>query len=217
MRIIEVRTQAELDAALTAYDQGATADLRVIGAIAVSIGDSSQVRAYDSSQVTAYGSSQVTAAQYVAVTIHADTVRCDGGHVIRLPQIRTAAEWCTFHGVPVTDDVAVLYKAVGDDYRSGRGFLYTPGTCVEAPDWDGPARECGGGLHFVAHPAEGLAFDHNATRFLACPVALADIVVHFPAQYPQKIKARRTCGPIYECDIDGNPLPAPAVAVEGEA
>jgi hypothetical protein len=76
----------------------------------------------------------------------------------------------------------------------------------EAKDWDGMARECGGGLHFSPHPVMALEFNTSAVKFVACPVALEDIVVHKNAQYPQKIKAKRVCAPIWEVDREGNAI-----------
>ena len=124
--------------------------------------------------------------------------------VLPTPKIETASDWCDYYGVSVEGDIAILYKAVGDDYRSHRGFLYQPGTRVECQDWDGGKEECGGGLHFSPSPGAALNFNPDAKRFMACPVALADIVVHKNAEYPAKIKAQRSCGPCLEVDIDGN-------------
>jgi hypothetical protein len=235
--IIRVTTQAELDAAIKdaratdtiacigggefdisgsaqvrAYD---SAQVKAYGSAQVRAYDSAQVTAYDSAQVTAYDSAQVTASRYVAVTRHAGrsgTPVVEGGVLIDIPRPRTADEWCEVHGVEVTDGVATLYKAVDDDYGTSysraAGILYAPGTTPEAPDWDGGVAECGGGLHFVARPWEGLGFNGDATRFVACPVALVDIAVHEDASMPNKIKARRVCGPIVEVDQDGKAVTA---------
>ena len=79
-----------------------------------------------------------------------------------------------------------------------------PGTTVEAPDWDGGNHECGGGLHFCGDPAACDLFrDKEGDRYVACEVAVADIVVHARADYPDKIKAPR-CKALYEVDRDGN-------------
>lgn len=43
----------------------------------------------------------------------------------------------------------------------------------------------------------------GATKFVACPVALRDIVVRENPQYPTKVKARKCCGLVYEVTIDG--------------
>jgi hypothetical protein len=215
-------------AQVTAYDSAqvrayGSAQVRASDSAQVTAYDSAQVRAYDSAQVRAYGSAQVTASdsaqvrasRYVAVTRHAGrwgTPVVEGGVLIDIPRPRTADEWCEVHGVEVTDGVATLYKAVDDDYGTSysraAGILYAPGTTPEAPDWDGGVAECGGGLHFVARPWEGLGFNGDATRFVACPVALVDIAVHEDASMPNKIKARRVCGPIVEVDQDGKAVTA---------
>ena len=48
-------------------------------------------------------------------------------------------------------------------------------------------------------------------RFVACPVRLADIVVHPNGIYPDKVKASGVCAPVYEVDQDGAPV-APDVS-----
>ena len=155
----------------------------------------------------ASGSAQVRASKYVAVTKdRGHRGRVDGGVVIELPAITSAEEWCEFYGVEVVDGVATLFKAVDDDFKSGYGFAYTPGTAPEAPDWDGGKAECGGGLHFSPLPFLAAGFHREATRYVACPVSLEDIAVHEDAVHPSKVKARRVCAPCYECDIDGEAL-----------
>jgi len=124
---------------------------------------------------------------------------------VQIVKMETPADWCAFYGVEVVDGVATLYKAVGDDWKSPCGGNYTPGTIVEAPDWDGGVNECGGGLHFSPRPTMALAFHPEAKRFVACPVALADMRSPQDTDtMPQKCKARRTCGPVYEVDRDGD-------------
>jgi hypothetical protein len=101
--------------------------------------------------------------------------------------------------------VAVLFKAVGDDFQSSRGgVFYTPGTKPEAPDWDGGRAECGGGLHFSPCPKLAKSMNQDAKRFVACPIKVSEIKVHYPAQYPNKVKAPRVFGACYEVDIEGN-------------
>jgi hypothetical protein len=164
--------------------------------------DSSQVRAYGSSQVRAYDSSQVRASKFVAVTRHGKKVKTTGGVRIKLPVIKTAKQWCDFYGVPIKAGVAVLFKVVRDDYKSGRGFLYQPGTTPEAPDWDGGKLECGGGLHFSPTPVHAQAFDEQGKKFIACPVLVKEIKVHPNPVYPAKVKAPRVYRPCYEVDIN---------------
>jgi hypothetical protein len=133
-----------------------------------------------------------------------------GAIILETPKIETSADWCDYYGAKVEDDVAILFKAVDDDYSTGnargKGIFYTPGSQPEAPDWDGGKAECGGGLHFSPHPVIALQFNDGATKFVACPVALSDIVVHKNASYPNKIKAPRVCAPVFEVDRDGEPV-----------
>jgi len=202
-------------AQVTAYDSAQvtasdSAQVRASGSAQVTAYDSAQVTASDSAQVRASGSAQVTAGHFVAVTVHGVRTKVTGGVVITLPTITTAAEWCDFYGVEVTDGIATLYKAVDANFRSPHGFDYTPGTTPIAPDWDGGRNECGGGLHFSPRPAAALRFfdDGFKTKFIACPVRLSDIVVHRDAMYPDKIKSPGCAGPVWECDIDGERVPA---------
>ena len=57
-------------------------------------------------------------------------------------------------------------------------------------------RRWGGWDRFLAAAGEG-------DRYVACEVAVADIVVHARPDYPDKIKARR-CKALYEVDREGN-------------
>jgi hypothetical protein len=166
------------------------------------------VEAWGSAHVVARESAHVVASRFVAVHKQpSHTGPITGGVVIAVEIPKTAEDWCAYYGATVTNGVAVLYKGVADDYRSGHGFLYTPGTMPEAPDWDGGRNECGGGLHFCATPGATLQFMSLATRFLACPVAIADLrAPHLSDSSPEKIKARRICGPIVEVDRSGKPL-----------
>ena len=173
---------------------------------------SAHVVAWESAHVVARGSAHVEASQYVAIHRHGSRPVVIGGTVIDVRLPTNPIEWAAFYGARLEGHVLTVYKAVRDDYRSAHGFLYQPGTTVEASDWDGGDAECGGGLHFSPHPAMALEFDSQATRFLACPVALVDTRAPQDSDvYPQKIKARRTCGPVFEVDRQGRPLQAPAV------
>jgi len=188
------------------------------------------VEARGSSQphVEAWGSSQphVVARAYVQASLRGRGIvatatakvalllsggaKATGGQQTTLA-IDTPADWCDYYGVEVTDDVAILYKALNDDFTSPRGMSYAPGTIPEAPDWDGLASECGGGLHFSPTPAMAFDFHSSATRFAACPVRLSDLVVHPDPQYPQKIKGRACCAPCYEVDRQGHAVVADAL------
>jgi hypothetical protein len=126
----------------------------------------------------------------------------------------TPDEWCDYHGVSVNDGIAMLYKAVNHDFISSWGFAYHPGTTPIAPDWDGGEQECGKGLHFSPSPAMTREFVSDPKKFVGCPVALADMAVHPNGDFPQKVKARGCCGPVYEVDENGEPVPAPAEDAE---
>jgi hypothetical protein len=169
--------------------------------------ESAHVVAWESAHVVAWGFAHVVAGKWASVrkTIgHSGIIT--GGIVIVDPEITSADEWCAYHGVTVQDGVAILYKAVRDDYRSWHGSLYTPGSSPVCTDWDGGIAECGGGLHFSATITEACAFDDEATRYLACPVAIADMrAPKIDDGYPGKIKASRICGPIVEVSRDGKP------------
>ncbi len=166
---------------------------------------SSQVTAYGSSQVTAYDSSQVTATDWVGVTVHPGA-KVEGGKQIEIPRLDTPALWCEFYGIPVDDGVAVMYKAVNDDFDSPYGMSYKPGTVPVAPDWDEGKAECGGGIHVSPRPFMALAFHGEATKFVGCPVKLEEVAVHPDGHYPEKVKAKGCCAPVFEVDIDGEPL-----------
>jgi len=191
-----------------------------------------RVEAWGSSQprVEAWGSSQprvvawgftllsifgrvlAKCAAQVCVTIEGPAV-VEGGHQVRVSRA-TAQQWCDYYGVSVLDGIALLYKAVNSDFRSPHGANYTPGTIPVAPDWDGGTAECGGGLHFSPSPAMAREFHPDAVRYLACPVALADIAIHPNASMPQKIKARGCAAPTYEVNEDGEPVAGPPAAGE---
>ena len=180
---------------------------------------SSHVVARGSSHVVAWGSVQIRAVHAVSVVSHSKFVVVTQQHpaaqitgpatVIPVPPILTATDWIVYYGAQPSedqDDTVILYKAVRDNYCSSHGFLYEPGTLPQAPDWDGGKDECGGGLHFCATPLSCLCFDIDATRFVACPVRISDIVVHQNPVYPQKIKAPGLCAPCWEVDRYGNAL-----------
>lgn len=61
-------------------------------------------------------------------------------------------------------------------------------------------------MHFSPHPVMALRFCPTATHYVACTVALAEIVVHPDGDYPEKCKAPRVIAPIFEVTIDGKPL-----------
>ena len=213
---------------VAAYD---SSKVTACGSSKVTACGSSQVRAYDSSQVTAYdsskvtacgfskvtacGSSQVRAGKYNAVTRSGPNANIEGGVLIEIPRLDTAEKWCEFYGVEVLGGVAILFKALNDDWTSPKGTSYAPGQIPFAPDWDGGMQECGGGLHFSPRPFMALEFHRQATRFAGCPVALRDIAVHPNGSYPNKVKARGCAGPCFAVDIDGNKMAETETSTHG--
>ena len=178
---------------LTAYG---SSQVRAYGSSQVRAYGSSQVRAYDSSQVRAYGNNSV-------VTVHGKYVKASGKYIIKVKPVASLQAWFESYGLKITRGAVVLFKAVDADYRSSHNFVYTPGSIPTAPDWDGGKAECGGGLHFCPTPGHALEFQ-NGVKFVACPVRVKDIAFHRNADYPTKVKAKRCCAPVWECDINGN-------------
>ena len=189
--LVECTTQAEVDAATAAGN---------IAVVRAGI-----VRAFGSATVWASDSATVSAAKYVAVHQHSRHAAITGGHLIVVPDIATVDDWFDYHGVNATDGHVVLYKAVDDQLRSGRGMPYPLGEVVEAPDWS-PVDECGGGLHLCATAHHATAYFPPASRWLACRVAVADLVVITDgAGRSDKVKARRV-EVLHEVDIHGRPV-----------
>ena len=167
--------------------------------------DAATVRASDAATVSASGTATVSAAKYVAVHQHSRHAAITGGHLIVVPDIATVDDWFDYHGVNATDGHVVLYKAVDDQLRSGRGMPYPLGEVVEALDWS-PVDECGGGLHLCATAHHATAYFPSASRWLACRVAVADLVVITDgAGRSDKVKARRV-EVLHEVDIHGRPV-----------
>jgi hypothetical protein len=153
----------------------------------------------------------VTASPYVAVHRHGDTPRVEGGVLIQVPECDNAADWIEFYALDTEDASLVLFKAVDDEYRSGHGMVYAPGATVTAPDFE-DHDGCGNGLHFCPRPFMGRRYHHDATKYVACRVKVADIVVIRSYAGPgDKVKAR-SCEVLFECDADGAAL----VAAGGE-
>ena len=179
--------------------------MRAYGAVTVSAYDSATVSAYGTATVRAYGTATVSAAKYVAVHQHSRHAAITGGHLIVVPDIATVDDWFDYHGVNATDGHVVLYKAVDDQLRSGRGMPYPLGDVVEAPDWS-PTNQCGGGLHLCATVRHSTAYFSGATRWLACRAAVADLVVITDGNgQSDKVKARRV-EVLHEVDIHGRPV-----------
>jgi hypothetical protein len=178
-------------------------------------------------QLAIRGAVKVIAAATVAIVILGGKPSIEGGGFVQRLDRSTPRAWCDYHGVRVEAGVAILFKVVRKDFTTPqRGFAYRPGTAPVAPDWDGGGRECGGGLHFSPTTHHALEFSDGISRadrrFVACPVALATLVVHPDGQYPQKVKAPGLAGPCWECDEYGKPVAgavvwSPPAAVAGDA
>ena len=156
--------------------------------------------------VRARGRAQIEATDGVSITRHSPGVKASGGRVTDADSFATPEEWCEHYGVEVDNGVATVYKAVDQDFNSYHGTSYRPGTEPYAPDWDGGERESGGGLHFSPRPMFALPRPDDSMRFVACPVRLEDMVVHPQGDYPDQVKARGVCGPVYEVHEDGTPV-----------
>jgi hypothetical protein len=183
-----------------------SATVEAWGSATVRAWGSATVEAWGACQVIVRGLAKVLASAFVAVTILSAQAKVDGGIQITPPDTTTGAAWCEFYGVPVTEGVAVLYKAVQDDWRGTMKttVTYRPGEIPAAPDWDGGKAECGGGLHFFAHPWEGSKWCDGYKHILACPVKVNELSAKGQsAQYPDKVKAPRVCEPVFEVDVDG--------------
>ena len=226
MKEVKVTNQAELDQALKSGDYPiliggsefdvsgsatvrayGSATVRAYGSATVTACDFATVTAYDSATVRAYGSATVTASKFVAVTKHSIYTKIDGGVIIDVTgACNTPTNWCDFYGIKVKDGIAIVFKGVDGNYRSPRGFDYSPGSTPIAPDWDGGKIECGQGLHFSPRPEMVREFIIAPDHIMACPVRLSDMAVYGQGQYPQKCKALGCCAPIWEVDIEGNKI-----------
>jgi len=148
----------------------------------------------------------VTATPHVAVHLHSANVSVEGGVVIDVTEVnKTTESWLEHHGITVTDGKAIVYKAVTDDLRSGMNFRYPIGATVADPEWRDD-HECGGGLHFSPLPVQALSYHSEATRFLACEVAVDDVRV-IDGLGAAKCKAP-SARVLYEVDLDGKPVTA---------
>ncbi len=167
----------------------------------VTASGSSTVRAFGSSTVTAYDSSTVRASKFVAVHHLSERSTVKGGVIIK-PKTDTPADWCDFYGVEVKRGMAVLFKAVEDDWRGGRkhaAITYRPGDKPSAPDWD-PHDGCGNGLHLSPRPFMARTYCASASHFVACKVRVSDMVL-----IGDKVKVK-TCTVLHEVDEDGIPI-----------
>ena len=183
-----------------------SASVEALETAMVVAGGSVSVRAFGATMVRARTKLPVEAAAGVAVMRHGKGGAAADATSPTDTGPRTAPGWCTYYGIPVEEGVAVLFKAVDEDFNSLHGTSYRPGTLPAAPDWDGGERECGGGLHLSPRPTFALASPEDEMRFVACPVRLADIAVHPRPVYPDKVKVPAVCAPVYEVREDGTPV-----------
>jgi hypothetical protein len=181
-----------------------SATVRASGSATVRVSGSATVEASGSATVRAYDSATVRASKYVAVQDHGPDTTINGGVIISIRRAETPTDWCDFYGVDVVDGLATLYKAVDDAWRGGYGadISYEPGATPEAPDWK-PDDMCGHGLHFSPRPFMARAYHENATRYVACPVRVDDMVL-----LGDKVKAPRVAAPCWEVNEDGEPVTA---------
>ncbi len=233
---IKVRNQAEFDICVKAGNIAIVIGCRVVarenssvlawGNSSVVAWENSSVEAWGNSSVEAWENSSVVArgnvfvrlfsalkikaSASVVVMMHGKAKTITGGQRVTAKVPTTAFQWCAHYGVVVKKGVVVLFKGVADDFSTKRSkesnIYYKPGTKPSAKDWDGGIDECGGGLHFSPHPKMTIEFNSSAKRFVACPVRMKDIAVHKDAVYPQKVKAKCCCAPVYEVDKNGKRL-----------
>ena len=215
--------QASGSASVRAYDSASvqasgsasvrasgSASVRASGSASVRAYDSASVEAYDSASVRAYDSASVQASRYVAVHKHRTpygepTVK--GGVLIEVPYIDTFADWCDFHGLARHRKQPVVFKAVDDNLTSGHGHTYPIGEKVTCDDWS-PEASCGNGLHFSQTPHHATRYQSDATRWLACAVPAASVLIDSGIG-ADKVKAP-SCRVLYEVDRDGNRVEARA-------
>ena len=168
--------------------------------------ESSHVEASGSSHVVARESSHVEASKYVSCVVGQNhSGQITGGIQIN-PDYSTPLKWLDYHGIKITKNKVILFKAVRNDYHSSHNFLYALNSNVAAPDWDNGEKECGGGLHVSPCPLTAKSFDSEATKFLAIEVNIKDIAIGpMPLQYPYKCKIKQG-KVLYEVDQYGNKL-----------
>ncbi|UOF77773.1 hypothetical protein [Caudoviricetes sp.] len=188
---------------------------------------SSSVEAWGSSRVEARESSRVEARGFVGVNlwgkataklaekchafVHSKNAKVDGG-TQTAAILETPEDWCEYNGVEVKDGIAIVYKALHEDFSSNhdRSFFYLPNTTPVANKFD--KNECSYGLHFCASPKIARGFLVDAKKFMACPVKVSEMLVFFEGLYPEKCKVPRLAAPCWEVDEDGN-----AIEVKNEA
>lgn len=187
-----VRSQQELDRALAdgvedvVINSPSGVVLRVGGESCVRVGDSATIqRVGDSATIHAYGGTVIDASRYVAIHLHSARANVSGGTIIDLTSLDMSdpLTWCEYHGVPVSDGVALVVKCVDGDLMAGQNHkptMYPIGGTVSATDWDA-GNHCGNGLHFSATTAQAFGCfqgdKRGSVRFLECSVDVGSMVV----------------------------------------
>ena len=168
-------------ATVWAYD---SATVRASDSATVWASDSATVRASGSATVWASGSATVRASgsatvragSYVAVHRHSDSATIKGGIIIDRPDLSVAEDWIKYHDLKVTKSgKVVVFKAVDDNFKSERGWDYSPGAKPEAESWRADDN-CGNGLHCSPSPTQALRYFSTATKFVACTVDVSTLV-----------------------------------------
>ena len=214
--LVEVRTQGELDDALTKRRDDSEAVIRIVsdpgvwlhvndtGECTVRAWGRATVRAGDRATVEAGGSATVEANPYVAIYLHSAQATVSGGVLIDLTKLdeTNTADWLAYNGLKPNDDGSlILYKAVNDalesEYSRGQ-FAYNFGSTVTPARWDANS-ECGNGIHLCPIPFNALLHYRRATRFLACEVQADDMrCIDWTKSKAPAAKV------LYEVDLDGN-------------
>ena len=191
-----------------------SASVVAYGSASVAAYGSARVKAWDSTSVAAHGycfidhRSDVPARASAHVSVNLwNGATCEGGRQ-QVVSLATAQDWCEYYGARIEDGNAIVYKAVGADYKSRHGVTYEPGTMPTDPAWDGKGREFakGGGLDFSPTPRHTHKFVTSPAHYLECRIALDEMVVHFEGSYPEKCCAPRVVAPLVEVDVDGVPV-----------
>lgn len=106
--------------------------------------------------------------------------------------------------------IVLVYKCVDHNYMSNFRTSYLPGSIPSCDDFK-PQKFCGNGLHFSLTPkhASYHVSSNINKRFMCCPVYAHEICVigDYSSAFPYyKIKVPRCAAPIWEVDIQGNPV-----------
>ncbi len=165
----------------------------------------SSVEAWGNVFIRLFSAIKIKASAHVVILKHGKAKSIKGGIKLNAYIPKTPKEWCEFYGAKVRRGVAILFKALDNEFNSRWSMNYSPGTTPEAPDWNGE-QECGGGLHFSPCPSMAKYFNSSARKFVACHVKLDEIAIHPDGKYPEKCKAKRVYKPCYEVDIQGNAI-----------